>query len=344
MRKVIAAAATISIAALWIVPSASAFEGGGRKPSEAPLITAGLHYTGQLNNHKADANFGGYEEVAIWRLPPLTTHDVITVNWHGTPFTHDSGFPICMNFAQGIDDYNWGSTYDLINSYGCYPEGPVYGLSGSGTAQTTITVQETNTNSSYLEFASHANAENPANFETFPYDFSVSPPLHYLGVAIRQVKRVSASGILYATANLANGLPAPDGLPFNLAVTWSGGGTASATGTSAGGTVGFQLALPETAFGKEATFVASHPADGTYQAISSPKLQVKVAKPKVPGASPCEQAQQRVKVLARQHRRLLSRVRHAAGPTRRRGRRRASRVGHKLRAARSQAASVCAGS
>jgi hypothetical protein len=341
MRKVIAAAATVSIAVLGIAPSASAFEGGGRKPSEAPLITAGVHYTGQLNNHKADANFGGYEEVAIWRLPPLTTHDVITVNWHGTPFTHDSGFPICMNFAQGIDDYNWGSTYDLINSYGCYPEGPVYGLSGSGTAQTTITVQETNANSSYLEFASDANAENPANFETFPYDFSVSPPLHYLGVAIRQVKRVSASGILYATANLANGLPAPDGLPFGLAVTWPGGGTASATGISAGGTIGFQLALPETAFGKEVTFVASHPADGTYQAVSSPKLQVKVAKPKALPPSPCLLAERHALSLKRQYKRLANHARRAHGAARRTLRRRANRVKRKLHTARLQAQSAC---
>jgi hypothetical protein len=337
MRRVIALAATISIGVLGIAPSASAFEGGGRKPSEAPLITVGQHYTGQLNNHKADANFGGYEEVAIWRLPPLTTHDVITVNWHATPFTHGSGFPICMTLAQKIDDYNWGSVYGQVNNYFCDEDGPYYGLSGSGTAQTAIT----DATSSYLEFASYAGAESPVNFETFPYDFTVNPPLHYLDVALRSVKRVSANGILYATANLATGLPAPDGLAFSLAVTWPGGGTASATGVSSGGTVGFQLALPETAFGKGATFVASHPADGTYQAVSSPKLQATVAKPKAPPPSACSLAERRALSLKSQYKRLARHARQAHGAARASLHRRAAKAKRKLRKARRQAKTIC---
>ena len=53
MRKVIALAAT-AVAVLCLTSSASAFEGGGRKPSEAPLIVVGQHYNAQLNNHLAD--------------------------------------------------------------------------------------------------------------------------------------------------------------------------------------------------------------------------------------------------------------------------------------------------
>jgi hypothetical protein len=340
MRNVIAVVVAISIAGLGIVPPASAFEGGGRKPSEAPLVAVNQHYTGQLNNHKDDANFGGYEEVALWRLPPLTTHDVITVNWHATPFTHRTGFPICMVFAQGIDDYSWGAVFDQVNSY-CQESGPFYSLSGSGTAQTSITVQETNVNSSYLEFVSDATETNPSYFETYPYDFTVAPPLHYLGVALRQVKRVSAGGILSATATLANGLPAPDGLSFTLAVTWPGDGTASSTGISSGGTVPFQLALPETAYGKTATFVVSHPADGTYQATSSPKLEALVAKPKAPPPSPCLLAERHVLSLKRQHKRLAHHARRARGAYRAALFRRASRVKHKLAAARLQAESAC---
>jgi len=341
VSKVFGVAATIAIVALGIASSAAAFEGGGRAPSEAPLIVVGQHYTGQLNNHRADANFGGDEEVAIWRLPPLTTHDVITVNWHATPFTHSSGFPVCMTFAQGIDDYNWGSVYDHVNGEYCSERGPFFGLSGSGTAQTAITVQETNANSSYLEFASNAYETNPSYFETYPYDFTVNPPLHYLGVAIRSVKRVSANGVLYATANLANGLPAPDGLTFSLSVTWPGGGTASSTGSSSGGTVGFQLALPETAYGKTATFEASHPADGTYQGASSTKLQALVAKPKALPPSACVLAESRLLSLKRQHRRLANHARRAHGATRAALHRRAARVKRKLRAARRQTESAC---
>jgi hypothetical protein len=334
--------AMILFAALGIAVPASAFEGGGRKPSEAPLITVGQHYTGQLTNRKDDANFGGYNQVAIWRLPPLSTRDVIYVDWHSVPSTRSPGyFPVCMVFAQGIDDYNWGSRFDEMTGYDCEGGGgPVYTLSGSGTARTAITVQETNANSSYLEFYTYANEVEPSRFESFPYDFSLEPPLHYLGVAIREVKKVSATGVIRATATLANGLPAPDGLPFNLAVTWDGGGSASYTGVSSAGVVGFQLALPETAYDERATFVVTHPADGTYMEASS-RLRVNVKKPKAAAPSPCFLAERRELSLKRQYKRLKRQVGRTRGATRRVLRRRAARVKRKLHAAHRHANSIC---
>jgi hypothetical protein len=80
--------------------------------------------------------------------------------------------------------------------------------------------QETNSSSSYLEFSSYAPREEPSRYETYPYNFTVEPVLHYLSVATRPVKRVAATGTINATANLATGLPAPDRLAFNLYVTW----------------------------------------------------------------------------------------------------------------------------
>jgi hypothetical protein len=341
MRTRMAAVAAISFVLLGVASPASAFEGGGRKPSEAPLITVGHHYTGQLNNHENDANYSGYREVALWRLPPVTTRDVVTVDWHSAPFTHYSGFPICLILAQGVDDFSWGSVFGSTSEYGCDEDGPVYSLSGSGSAKTAITAQETNANSSYLEFFSRANQTEPASFETYPYDFTVEPILHYLDLAIKPVTRVSANGTLRATANTASGLPAPDGLAFNLAVTWPEGGIASYTGVSSAGVVSFQLALPETAYGRSASFVASHPADGTYQGVSSTKLRVKVAKPKATAPSPCFLAQRHKLALTRQYKRLLRHARRAHGLTRAVLRRRAARVKHKLHAARLRAKSVC---
>lgn len=340
MRKVIAAGATISIAMLVIATSVSAFEGGGRKPSEAPLITVGQHYTGQLNNHKDDANYGGYEEVALWRLPPVTTRDVVTVDWHALPFTHSSGFPVCLILAQGVNDYSWGSVFGNTDRR-CDESGPAYSLSGSGSAHTEITVQNTDATSSYLEFFSYASREDPEDLETFPYDFTVQPILHYLAVAIKPVKRVSASGIIHATANLATGLPAPDGLSFNLAVTWPRAGVASYTGLSSGGVASFQLALPETAYGKTATFVVSHPADGTYQGVTTPKLEAKVAKPKAQPPSPCLLAERRVLSLKRAYHRLRRRAAHARGAARGVLHRRAAHAKRRLRAAQTQADSAC---
>jgi hypothetical protein len=345
MRRVIATIWVASFVVLAVVSEASAFEGGGRKPSEAPLIAIGQHYTGQLNNHKSDANYGGYKEVAIWRLPALTTRDIVTVDWHGVPFTRgNEGFPVCMVFAQGIDDYNWGSVFGSTTEFrGCDEDGPVYSLAGSGTAQTAITAQETNSTSSYLEFFADADEAEPSALETYPYDFTVQPIRHYLGVAIRAVKRVSANGSLSATATLASGSPVPDGLAFNLAVTWSGGGSASYSATSAGGAVSFPLALPETAQGKDATFVVSHPADTQYGEAVSEKLVALVAKPKpVPVTqSPCSRAKQHLRVVGRQYSRLRRHASQARGLARRRLRHRVLRVKRQLRAARAQVGAEC---
>jgi hypothetical protein len=306
------------------------------------LIAPGQHYTGQLNNHQNEANFGGDVQVALWRLPPLATRDVIYVDWHSVPSTDSPGyFPVCMTFAQGIDDFNWGSVFDDAVGYECEGDA-VYTLSGSGTARSAITVQGTDASSSYIEFFTNASETSPSRFETFPYDFTVSPPLHYLDAAIREVKRVSANGVIRATTNLANGLPAPDGLSFDLAVSWPGGGSASYSALSAGGKVAFRLALPETAYGERAAFVVTHPADGVYQGVSTAKLRAKVTRPKAPPLSPCVLAKRRVRVLQRQYRRLLRHASHAHGAQRSALRRRAKRVKRKLRAARAQVDGACA--
>src|SRR5258707_12716092 len=114
MRSVSVGLLVMCVLGLGLASQAAAFEGGGRKPSEAPLIAFGQHYTGQLNNHKDDANYtNGSNTVAIWHLPPVSSRDELVVNWHVLPFSRSgySGFPICMTVAQGIDDFSWGSTF-----------------------------------------------------------------------------------------------------------------------------------------------------------------------------------------------------------------------------------------
>lgn len=340
MRKAVCAVMTVAIFVLGTSSSAAAFEGGGRSPSQAPTIAVGQHYTGQLNNHKDDANYGGYEEVAFWRLPPVSTRDVVTIDWHSVPYTKYPGnYPLCMTLAQGIDDFNWGSVFEKRDE--CDNDGPFYELAGSGTAHTQITVQETTTNSSYLEFYVYANRTEPSELETYPYDFTVGPILHYLGLALKPVEKISANGVIQATATLANGQPAPDGLPFSLSVTWREGGVASYTGVSSGGVVSFQLALPETAYGKSASFVAFHPADGSYQEVVAPKLRVKIARPTPPPPSECELAENRALMLKRQFNRLKHSARRATGMRKRHLSHRAKRVKRKLRAARREVAALC---
>jgi hypothetical protein len=341
MRNAVCAVAVFAMVVLGAASSAyAAFEGGGKSPSAAPTIVVGQHYSANLNNHKSDANYGGYAEVAFWRLPAVSTRDVVTVDWHGAPFTHSPGsFPVCMTLVQGIDDFSWGGVFQERDYCG---EGSAYELTGSGTAHTEITVQDTTANATYLEFYAEARETEPADYETYPYDFTVGPILHYLDLAIRPVEEIPANGVIQATANLATGQPAPDGLPFNLTVTWRNGGIATYTGVSSGGVVNFQLGLPETAFGRSATFAASHPADGTYQGVEAPKLTVKIAKPPAPAPSACDLAKARALVLTRQFKRLRSNARRAFGPRKRRLNRRAKRIKRRLDVTRREVQALCA--
>jgi hypothetical protein len=340
MRKAVGAVAAVAVFVLGISSSAAAFEGGGRSPSQAPTIAVGQHYTGQLNNHKDDANYGSYVEVAFWRLPPVSTRDVVTVDWHSVPSTRYPGeFPVCMTLVQGIDDFSWGGVFENRDS--CDNDGPVYQLSGSGTAHTQITVQETSTNSTYLEFFAYANQTETDRYETYPYDFSIAPILHYLGLAMNPVEKVAANGVIQATATLANGQPAPDGVTFGLTATWREGGIASYTGVSSGGVVSFQLALPEAAYAKSVHFVAFHPADGNYQEVVTPKQTVRISRPVAPPPSACELAERRALVLKRQFSRLRHSARRARGPRKRHLSHRAKGAKRRLRAARREVAALC---
>jgi hypothetical protein len=341
VRVFVVTAIAASIALGIASPAQGAIVGGGLKPSEAPLITFGQRYNGELNNHKSDANYDGSRQIALWRLPPVSTRDLVVVNWHSVPFTKGGeGFPVCMALAQNIDDFNWGSRFKETLNY-CDDDGPMYELSGSGTAQTSITVQETSPTSTYLEFTASSNTTNSSYFETYPYDFSVEPPRHYLGIAVKPVTQVRANGFLHAALTLADGSPAPDGLPFALTATWANGGIWTTSAATLGGQLGFALALPEAAIGKKATFVISRAADAAYQAVSSPRLIVPVKKPTAVPAGACETARRRSHALARQYNRLQRRAASAHGQRRRALKRRAHRVGKQLRAARTAANAAC---
>jgi hypothetical protein len=331
-------AATMTIG----VGSASALSGGGKKPSEAPLVSWGQHYEATLGNNHAEANYLegeccgiGSSQVAIWHLGPLSVHDLVVVNWHQLPFAHSSEFPVRMLFIENIEDFSWGSTFSHTRSG--------YAVSGSGTARTEITVQNSSS-SDYLEFFSSATRTNAQEFETFPYDFSVEAPRHYLTVSIGSVKRVVANGALHATATLATGAPAPDGLGFTLTGTWEGG-TFTTTGASVGGQVTFPLALPETAWKHSVEFVATSAATPEWQAATSPKITVEVTKPKVPvpAVEPqlCTKATSRAHVLARQYHRQLRHADAARGRNRRRLFREARATGRKLAAAKAARKAAC---
>jgi hypothetical protein len=330
-------AATMAIG----VGSATAFSPGGKKPSEAPLVAWGQHYEGTLGNNLAEANYvspgccnSGYQ-VAIWHLGPLSVHDQVVVNWHELPFSHGSGFPVRLHFVENIDDFSWGPNFAQGTT--------TFEMSGSGSARTEITVQNSSSND-YLEFYSHAEKTSAPEFETFLYDFSVEAPRHYLSVSLGAVQKVAANGVLHATATLATGAPAPDGLGFTLSGNWSGG-TFTTTAASVGGQITFLLALPETAYKRSVEFVATSAATAEWQAATSPKLTAEVTKPPVPAPAVepqlCTKATNRAHVLARQYHRQLRHADAARGRNRRRLFREARATGHRLDAAKAARKAAC---
>jgi hypothetical protein len=301
------------------VGSASAFTGGGKKPSEAPPLSWGNHYEATLGNNKSEANYvstccGNGSQVAIWHLGPLSVHDQVVVNWHELPFAHSTGFPVRMLFVENIEDFNWGSTFGRNESG--------YQVSGSGAARTEITVQNSSA-SDYLEFSSAANATGLPEFETYLYDFSVEAPRHYLGLSLGAVSKVAANGYLHATATLATGAPVPDGSGFTLTGTWPGGGVFTVGATSVAGQITFPLAVPETAFGKDVEFVATSAATSEYQAAASSKIYAEVTKPPAPPAPPkpvdlCTPATNKAHAWARIYKRRMKNAERARGRSRRR--------------------------
>ncbi|HKZ14317.1 MAG TPA: hypothetical protein VJL81_10775 [Solirubrobacterales bacterium] len=342
MRRIGVLAMVVLAATMAIgVGSASALSGGGKKPSEAPLLNWGQHYEASLGNNKAEANYvstccGNGSQVAIWHLGPLSVHDQVVVNWHELPFSHGTSFPVRMLFVENIEDFNWGSTFGRGESS--------YQVSGSGTARAEITVQNSSSND-YLEFFSGANETNSQDFETYLYDFTVEAPRHYLSVSLGSVQKVAANGVLHATATLATGAPAPDGMIFTLTGTWSSGGTFTTTGASVAGQVTFPLALPETAYKHSVEFVATSAATPEWQAATSPKLTVEVTKPPtpVPAVEPqlCTKATTRAHVLARQYHRQLRHASEARGKRRRRLMREARATGRRLDAAKAARKAAC---
>jgi hypothetical protein len=150
--------------------------------------------------------------------------------------------------------------------------------------------------------------------------------------------------VLHATATLATGAPAPDGLGFTLTGNWSGG-TFTTTAASVGGQITFPLAMPETAWKRSVEFVAASAATAEWQAATSPKLYVEVTKPPTPApvVEPklCSKATNRAHVLARQYHRQLKHASEARGRKRRRLSREARATGRRLDAAKAARKAAC---
>lgn len=344
-KRIAIALAALTLIALASVPAAPAAD-AGRKPSAAPTVSPGQHYSGQLDDNVDHANYGTHYSVDLWRLPALISHDVVTVDWHVAP---DSGgrFPVCLVLAENVDDFNWGSRFGEVGAGDfCTEEGPVYRVAGSGTARTAITAQQASANSTYLEFFAEAYNES-APYATYPYDFTVGSIQHYISLTFLPVPSIATTTPLAATATLTTGAPVPDGTLFNLVASWETPVNEAThqriyTAPSSSGQIVFPLNLPASAGNKTVSFTVSRPPDSQYQGVSTGTVEIPVEKVTAAASGNCAKARRKVRRVARRRKRLAHLAHRARGAKRRRLHRRTRRLRRKLRGARKRARRACA--
>ena len=313
--------AVVAVLGVVVLPaSASASASGGANIASAPTIAYGQHIFGNTGTGTRGCNAAEY-----WNLA-MKAGDQVTVDWAAVE----------GRYAEEALVYPAGTTDFSINNVGPLDE---YEIGSNNHAEA---IFSTGTSGSYpLIFVAGGcyGSEDPG-----PYDFTARIQ-HALTIATKSYTHIRTTTAIAASAHLVDGTPVPDGTAFNLSITWPNPNHESATytATSVGGAFSFPLALPASAMGKTATLIVSRPADAQFLAAESAKLQVKVGRGAPPVVvTPCETATARAHSLARQHRRLVAHARFARGATKRRLRRRAHRVAGKLRAARADAAAVCA--
>lgn len=311
----------IAAGVLMLALPASASAAGGSNIASAPTVVYGQHTFGTTAT-------GSYEKcypAEYWNLA-MKAGDQVTIDWAAA--NHD--------FAEEAMIYPVGTTDFSINNLNALG---YYYLGSNNHAEA---VFKTGVGGSFpLIFRGDGCYEPTPG----PYDFTVTIQ-HALTISLKSYTHIRTTTTIAASANLVDGTPVPDGMAFNLAVSWPNPNHESAlyTATSVGGAFSFPLALPESARGKKATLIVSRGPDPQFLGAESAKLEVQVGKGAPPVVvTPCEVATRRAHALARQHHRLVARARLARGPAKSRLRRRANRVGHKLRAARARAAANCAG-
>jgi hypothetical protein len=312
----------IAVGVLTLALPAGASAAGGSNIASAPPVVYGQHTFGTT----ATGSVENCYPAEYWSLP-MKAGDQVTIDWA----TSDP------DFAYKARVYPAGTTDFSINNISPLE---IYYVGSNNHAEA---VFKSGVSGSFpLVFIGR---DGCSERSPGPYDFTVTIQ-HALTISLKSYTHIRTTTTIAASANLVDGTTVPDGMAFNLAVSWPNPNHESAlyTATSVGGAFSFPLALPESARGKKATLIVSRGPDPQFLGAESAKLEVQVGKGAPPVVvTPCEVATRRAHALARQHHRLVARTRLARGPAKSRLRRRANRVGHKLRAARARAAANCAG-
>lgn len=253
--------ATVVAVGLLGVAVPGAMAEGGKTISAAPVISYGIHETGDTSSggegsfhHECEGQFE-LNLNSFWQLP-VTVGDHVTIDWEAV--IPDS---TCLTvFPIGTNDF------------------------GLQTADPEESTEQGSNGKQEMKFTAPASGNLILNFSATklhsgctdcagPYGFTALFQ-HTLQMTLAAPASVPTNGALTASVTQNTGTPVPDGLVFWLLGSWNEGGekkTFSGTGTSSGGSISFPLGLPVTAAGHKVTFKAGRAEDGSYiEALSNP--------------------------------------------------------------------------
>ena len=279
----VGAAILAMVAALALIVASGASAAGGATIASAPIVPFGVHEFGTTATGEYDCGPGEYWNVTI------QPSDQITIDWETAQ--EEYAYKVAI-YPVGTTDYSINNVYPLETYYlGNNNKAEAVFTSGTGGTFPIVFI-----------------GSGCGNTHAGPYDFTITDQRAIL-VSLAPHQNVNTNTTLTGTANLVNGAPVPDGLTFNLEVSW-GDGNALYSATSVGGVLSFPLALPESAIGDTASFVVTRPGDSQYQAVKSGVLESRVAKPRVPAPSACELARSEAHTLGKRYRRLRAYLRY----------------------------------
>ncbi len=259
-----------ALALMGAVP-ATAMAEGGSSIATAPLVTYGLHETGDTSNggggtfrddceEQSDLNLNSF-----WQLP-VTVGDHVTIDWEAV--IPDS---TCLNvYPSGTNDF------------------------GVANAQPEESSEQNSNGKQEMKFVAPVSGNLILDFAATkltsgckscagPYSFTALLQ-HSLSMGFSPVTSVPINGVVTATVTQNTGAPVPDGLVFWLIATWYEHGekeTFQGTGTTSGGTVFFQLGLPESAAGHNIKLLAGRGEDAGYVETGSKSITLKGELPAV---------------------------------------------------------------
>jgi hypothetical protein len=259
--------AILTVAAIWAVFStSSALASGGATISSGPPVSFGHQLFGNTASDDGGKTLSDCVDGESWWSLPVLAGDKIKIDWEG-------GADYMQAWQVGTTDFNI-HTAPFPQQFHIGSNDKEESVIEAPVAGTMPLRFYSVTEEGFCIFDTSGDDYTPG-----PYDF-VANVQHALATALTPATWIYPNTVITGAASLIDGSPLPDGVVFNLVAKWHSSGNllkASYSAATAGGSLAFQLALPEETVGKVVRLAISRPEDTSYQAAKSAPINVRVA-------------------------------------------------------------------